>query len=87
MAQTVKRLPATQETQIRSLEKGMATHPSPLAWESQTGLSDFTFTFTFYWREIRFPEEVGLGGKARLQKVEELMEGEELETVKVIDWQ
>ena len=38
MAQTVKDLPAAQETQIRSLgqedpmEKGMATHSSILAW-------------------------------------------------------
>ena len=39
MAQTVKRLPATQETQVRSLgwedplEKEMATHSSALAWK------------------------------------------------------
>ena len=39
MAQTVKRLPAMQETQVRSLghedplEKEMATHSSILAWE------------------------------------------------------
>ena len=38
VAQTVKRLPATQETQVRflgweePLEKGMATHSSILAW-------------------------------------------------------
>ena len=38
MAQTVKDLPARHETQVRSLgqedplEKGMATHPSILAW-------------------------------------------------------
>ena len=38
MAQMVKRLPAVRETQVRSLgqedplEKGMATHPSILAW-------------------------------------------------------
>ena len=38
MAQTVKNLPAVQETQVRSLaqedplEKGMATHSSILAW-------------------------------------------------------
>ena len=38
MAQTVKKLPAMQETQVRSLgwkdplEKGMATHSSILAW-------------------------------------------------------
>ena len=38
MAQTVKNLPAVQETQVRSLglgdslEKGMATHSSFLAW-------------------------------------------------------
>ena len=38
LAQTVKRLPAMQETQVRSLsqedplEKGMATHSSILAW-------------------------------------------------------
>ena len=38
VAQTVKRLPAVQETQVRSLgredplEKGMATHSSFLAW-------------------------------------------------------
>ena len=38
MAQTVKNLPAMQETQVRSLgqedplEKGMATHASILAW-------------------------------------------------------
>ena len=39
MAQTVKNLPAVQETQVRPLdlegplEKGMATHFSILAWE------------------------------------------------------
>ena len=39
MAQTVKRLPAMQETQVRSLgrgdplEKEMATHSSTVAWE------------------------------------------------------
>ena len=39
VAQTVKRLPAVQETQVRSLgwedplEKEMATHPGTLAWE------------------------------------------------------
>ena len=39
VAQTVKSLPAMQETQVRSLgwedplEKGMATHSSILAWE------------------------------------------------------
>ena len=39
MAQTVKRLPTMQETQVRSLgwedplEKGMATHSSTLAWK------------------------------------------------------
>ena len=39
MAQTVKRLPAVQETWVRSLgwedplEKEMATHSSILAWE------------------------------------------------------
>ena len=38
MAQTIKNLPAVQETQVRSLggeaplEKGMATHSSILAW-------------------------------------------------------
>ena len=38
MAQSVKRLPAMQETQVQSLggedplEKGMATHSSILAW-------------------------------------------------------
>ena len=38
MAQTVKNLPTTQETQVQSLgwedplEKGMATHSSILAW-------------------------------------------------------
>ena len=38
MAQTVKNLPAIQETQVQSLgwedtlEKGMATHSSVLAW-------------------------------------------------------
>ena len=63
MAQTVKNLSAMQETQVQSLdqedslEKGMATHSSILAWEmpwteepgrlqsmglqSQTQLSDF----------------------------------------------
>ena len=40
VAQTVKRLPATQDTQVRSLdpedslEKEMAAHPSTLAWKS-----------------------------------------------------
>ena len=39
MPQTVKNLPAMQETQVRSpggedlLEKGMATHCNILAWE------------------------------------------------------
>ena len=39
MPQTVKNLPAMQETQVRSpggedlLEKGVATHSSILAWE------------------------------------------------------
>ena len=39
MVQTVKHLPAMQETQVQSLswedllEKGMATHSSILAWE------------------------------------------------------
>ena len=39
MAQTVKNLPAVQETQVRSLdqedplEKELATHSSPLAWK------------------------------------------------------
>ena len=39
MAQTVKRLPTTQETWVRSLdqedalEKEMATHSSTLAWK------------------------------------------------------
>ena len=32
VAQTVKNLPAVQETQVGSLEKGMATHSSILAW-------------------------------------------------------
>ena len=38
LAQTVKNLPAMKETQVHSLgqenplEKGMATHPSILAW-------------------------------------------------------
>ena len=40
MAQTVKNLPAMQETQVQSLgqedplEKGMATHSSILAWRT-----------------------------------------------------
>ena len=40
LAQTVKNLPAKQETQVRSLgredplEKGMATHSSILAWRN-----------------------------------------------------
>ena len=50
VAQMVKNLPAVQETQVRSLEKGMATHSSILAWwatvhrvtMSRTWLSDFT---------------------------------------------
>ena len=39
MAQTVKNLPAMQETQVRAfggkdpLEKGMATHSNNFAWE------------------------------------------------------
>ena len=32
VAQMVKNLPATWETQVLSLEKGMATHSSPVAW-------------------------------------------------------
>ena len=46
MAQTVKNLPAVQETQIQSLgwedplQKGMATHSSILAWRiPRTGAS------------------------------------------------
>ena len=45
MAQRVKRLPAMQETQVRSLgwedplEKEMATHSSTLAWRSLVGYS------------------------------------------------
>ena len=41
MAETVKNLPAMQETQVRSLvwedplEKGMATYSSILAWKIQ----------------------------------------------------
>ena len=40
MAQTVQNLPATQETQVRSLnqedllEKGMAAHSTILAWST-----------------------------------------------------
>ena len=40
VAQVIKRLPALQETQVRSLgqedplEKGMATHSSILAWRT-----------------------------------------------------
>ena len=59
VAQTVKRLPAMQETQVWSLgwedplEKEMATHSSTLAWVNSmdwgapgvTRLSNFTFTF------------------------------------------
>ena len=43
MAQTVKNLPAMQETWVRSLggkdslEKGMATHSSILAWKNSMG--------------------------------------------------
>ena len=62
MAQTVKNLPAMQETWVQSLggedslEKGMATYSSILAWKipwtgeppgvakSQTQLSNFHFT-------------------------------------------
>ena len=63
VAQQVKKLPAMQETWVRSLgwedplEKGKATHSSILAWripwtvhgvaKSRTRLSDFTFTFHF----------------------------------------
>ena len=32
VAQSVKRPPAMQETQVRSLEEGMAAHTSILAW-------------------------------------------------------
>ena len=32
-AQTVKNRPAIQERQLRSLEEGMTTHSSILAWE------------------------------------------------------
>ena len=32
VAQTVKNLPVMRETQVQSLEKGMATHSSILAW-------------------------------------------------------
>ena len=51
VAQIVKNLPAMWETLVRSLgwedplEEEMATHFSTLAWESQTWLSNFTFTF------------------------------------------
>ena len=53
MAQTEKNLPAVWETWVQSLgwedslEEGVATHSSVLAWripcgsQSQTGLSDF----------------------------------------------
>ena len=33
VAQTVKNLPAIQETQVRSPEKAMAPHSSTLAWK------------------------------------------------------
>ena len=33
VAQMVKNLPAMQKIQVRSLEKGMATHSSVLAWK------------------------------------------------------
>ena len=33
VAQMVKNLPAKQKTQVQSLEKGMATHSSILAWK------------------------------------------------------
>ena len=63
VAQRVKRLPAMQETWVRSLgqedplEKEMATHSSTLAWKiprtekpGRTRLSDITFTFfTLLW--------------------------------------
>ena len=32
MAQMVKNLPAMQETQVQSLDQGMATHSSIIAW-------------------------------------------------------
>ena len=35
VAQTVKNLPAIQETWVQSLEKGLATHSSILAWRIQ----------------------------------------------------
>ena len=49
VAQTVKNLPAMQETPVRSLEKGMATHFSILAWiiswtEEPGGLLSVGFT-------------------------------------------
>ena len=34
VAQMVKNLPAMQEMQVQSLEKGMATHSSILAWKN-----------------------------------------------------
>ena len=44
----VKNLPAMQETQVQSLdqedalEKGMATHPSILAWRIPWSLADYS---------------------------------------------
>ena len=77
MAQRLKRLPATRETWVRSLdqedplEKEMATHSSILAWrmpwseepgglqvhgvtKSQTLLSDFTFTYSYFIAKMSF---------------------------------
>ena len=34
VAQMVKNLPAMQETQVQSLENGMAMHSSTLAWKN-----------------------------------------------------
>ena len=75
MAQTVKNLPAMQETQVQALgwadllEKGMATHSSILAWRipwteepcSGLGVAKESDT-TEQLNNTSTPEEKGLNG-------------------------
>ena len=61
MAQKVKILPGTQETQVHSLgqedllEKGMATHYSIFAWSIPWGRKESDTTERLNWTEMIFP--------------------------------
>ena len=68
MAQMVKNQPAMQETQIWSLEKGMATHSSTLAWripwtKEPGGLQSMgSQRIGHYWAvNTDWPEAINLG--------------------------